>query len=263
MVKIRLKNIIRDKRQEVKERKIREPIGLLKKRIKSLPPVRNFKKAISGKNLLAIAEIKKKSPSAGIVTKLDALKIARGYEKSSHCCAISVLTDKKYFGGDIKLLNKVKGVTTKPLLRKDFIIDEYQIYESRAYGADMILLIASILSQKKLKEFFDIAKNLGLACLIESHSIEDINKIPAKADIYGINTRDLAGNFSTDLDVSKKLIKYIPAKKIIVVESGIKTAEDINFVKSLKRVSAVLIGTSILKSPYPGKALDKIFKNTR
>ena len=262
MVKITLKNILRDKRQEIEEKKIQESIRVLKGKIKSLPPVKDFKKAISGRNFTAIAEIKKKSPSAGLITKLDTASIAREYETSKSCCAISILTDKKYFGGDIKFLNKVKDVTTKPVLRKDFIIDEYQIYESRVYGADCILLISAILSQKKLNRLFDIARGLGLRCLIESHYREDLTKVPAQAEIYGINNRDLAGGFSTNLEVSKKLIKHIPAGKIIVVESGIKTKSDIEFIKSLKQINAVLIGTSILKKPHPGKALDRLFRNS-
>jgi len=260
MAKVTLRDILRDKRQEIKRRKIKESIPLLKKKIKSLPPVRDFS---VGAELTAIAEIKKKSPSAGIITRLAPTTIAREYEASNHCCAISVLTDKKYFGGDIKLLKKVKDVTTRPVLRKDFIIDEYQIYESRAYGADAILLISSILSQKKLKRLFDMAKRLGLACLIESHCREDLAKVPAQAEIYGINNRNLASGFSTNLEVSKKLIRYIPAGKIIVVESGVESAADITFIKSLKRVNAVLIGTSILRKPQPGKALDRLFRNTR
>jgi len=279
MVKITLKDILKDKQCEIEKRKTRESIGVLKGKIKSLPPVRNFKKAISVRGkLMAIAEIKKKSPSAGLITKLDYIgtyrkrtyaigrrpilldvtTIARQYEANNHCCAISVLTNKKYFGGDIKFLNEVKDVTTKPVLRKDFIIDEYQVYESRVYGADCILLISAILSRKKLNRLFDIARGLGLRCLIESHYREDLTKVPAQAEIYGINNRDLAGGFSIDLEVSKKLIKHIPAGKIIVVESGIKTKKDINFIRSLRRVNAVLIGTSILKEPHPGKALDTL-----
>ena len=269
MAKMTLKDILKNKQYEIEDRKAQESIGLLKKKIKSLPSVRNFKKAISvGKaipakqgvrgKLMAIAEIKKKSPSAGLITKLEVTTIARQYEANNHCCAISVLTDKKYFGGDIKLLNKVKDVTTKPVLRKDFIIDEYQIYESRVYGADCILLISAILSRKKINRLFDIARGLGLRCLIESHSQEDLTKVPARAEIYGINNRDLAGGFSTNLEISKKLIKHIPAGKIIVVESGIKTKKDIEFIKSLRRVNAVLIGTSILREPQPGQALDRL-----
>jgi indole-3-glycerol phosphate synthase len=260
MKKITLKDILRDKRQEVEQKKSKEPIGIFKKKIASCLPVRDFTGRISGEKLMAIAEIKKKSPSAGLITGLSAVRIAREYEASSYCCAISVLTDKKYFGGDVKLLKKIKSVTTRPVLRKDFIIDEYQIYESRAYGADMILLIAGILSKEELKRFFGIARHLGLACLIESHSPEDIKKIPPEANIYGINTRALAGDFSTDLNTAKKLIKYIPEKKIIVVESGIATKNDIEFVKSLKQINAVLIGTSILRKPHPGQALDKLFR---
>ncbi len=270
MSKISLKDILRDKRKEVERRKAKEPIELLKKKISSLPPVRDFKKAIFGTashqcigkrgNLMTIAEIKKKSPSAGFISGVEPIKIAREYEASRHCCAISVLTDKKYFGGNINLLKIVKSVTRKPILRKDFIIDEYQLYESRAYGADMILLIAGILSQKKLRHFLKIAKNLGLSCLIESHSLKDLKKIPEGAEIYGINNRDMARDFSVNPYTAKKLIRYIPPKKIIVVESGIKTKEDINFIMSLKRVNAVLIGTSILKSPHPGKALERLFK---
>lgn len=259
MSRITLKDILENKRREVERNKADFPLRLLRKKIAWAGSLRNFKEAIHKKKLMAIAEIKMRSPSAGIITNLDAASIAAEYEKSRYCCAISVLTDEKYFGGDIKLLSKVRSQTTKPILRKDFIIDEYQIYEARAYRADMLLLIAAILSRKKLKKFFEIAGDIGLPCLIESHSIEDLKKIPDEAEIYGINTRDLAHDFSTNLDVSKKLIGHIPAGKIIIVESGIETKRDIEFIKSLKRVDAVLIGTSILKTPHPGKTLDIIF----
>lgn len=256
---ITLKDILRDKEREVRERKAREPLSLLKDKISQAPPLRNFKKALQGKGLKAIAEIKEKSPSTGLIaTRVDITKIAREYEASKHCCAISVLTDKKYFGGDIQWLKKVKDETTKPILRKDFIIDEYQIYESRLYGADAILLIATILSRDNLRRFFDIARDLGLACLIESHYREDLAKIPAGAPIYGINNRDLSGDFSIDVEVTRRLIKYIPRGKIIIAESGLVTREDINFIKSLRRVKAVLIGTSIIKTPHPRKTLDKL-----
>ena len=255
---ITLKDILQDKEREVRERKAREPLALLKDKISQAPPLRDFKKALQGKGLKAIAEIKEKSPSTGLISRMDIPKIAREYEASKHCCAISVLTDKKYFGGDIKWLKKVKDETTKPILRKDFIIDEYQIYESRLYGADAILLIATILSRNKLRRFFDIAGDLGLACLIESHYREDLAKIPAGAPIYGLNNRDLSGDFSIDVEVTRRLIKYIPRGKIIIAESGLETREDINFIKSLRRVKAVLIGTSILKTPHPRKTLDKL-----
>jgi indole-3-glycerol phosphate synthase len=259
MSKIILNAIINEKKREIRERKLKVPLTALKQKIASFASLRDFKKAISGDRLSAIAEIKTKSPSYGIITKLDLKEIAQEYENSKNCKAISVLTDKKYFGGDISWLKLIKTKTTKPILRKDFILDEYQVYESRLYGADAILLIATILSKRKLYQLFKLAKRLGMACLVEVHSQKDIKKVPHQAEIYGINTRDLSGGFSTNLDLAKELIEYIPKDKIVVVESGLKTKRDIKFIKSLKRVNAVLIGTSILKSPHPGKALDRLF----
>lgn len=261
MGKITLKAILKDKSLEIKNRKARRPLRQLREEIRDALPVRNFRERITKGQLMAIAEIKKKSPSVGRITKLDTVSIAREYEKSIYCCAISVLTDKKYFGGDINSLKVVKSCTTKPILRKDFVIDEYQIYEARSYGADMILLISSILSKQKLSRFISLAVEIGLLPLVEVHTPEDIKKVPPEAEVYGINNRNLMSDFSTDINVSKKLLRYIPRKKIIIVESGLETRKDIAFIKSLKRVNAILIGTSILRQAHPGRALDRLFKN--
>lgn len=260
MPEITLKDILADKRKEIEKRKKEEPLSLLKEKIIYAPRLRDFRTSLQGKELKAIAEIKEKSPSTGLIARVDVAALAREYEKSRYCCAISVLTDKKYFGGDINWLLKVKTETTKPVLRKDFILDEYQIYEARAYGADAILLMAAILSRDKLDRFFKIARGLGLACLIESHSPEDLNKIPGEARIYGLNNRNLKGDFSVNLKVTERLLSYIPWNKIVVAESGIGNKKDINYIRSLKRVRAVLIGTSILKTGHPGRALDSLFK---
>lgn len=238
-----LKTILKQKKKEVVLLKKRIDLAEIKKDISRQSP--QFKKAIAKKSLNIIAEIKKASPSKGVIVKgFDHKKIALVYEKLK-ISAISVLTEKE-FGGNISYLRDVKEVSSLPLLRKDFIIDEYQIYESKLAGADAILLIARILSARKLKQFLSIAKSIGLDSLVEVHNRQDLAKaLKAGTEIIGINNRDLS-TFKTDLSITKNLIKFIPKNKIIVSESGVGSREDLLFLKKLG-VNAVLIGEAFLK----------------
>lgn len=224
----------------------------------------NFKDTITrGKGIKIIAEIKTQSPSQGPITLYTPCEIAREYEKSK-ASVISVLTDKTLFGGSLKDMRWVQRITTKPILRKDFIMELDQVYESKAYGADAILLIASNLTAKELEKIIDLSRGLGMECLVECHTKEDIEKVPETADIYGINNRDLSNpGKPPDLDVTKNLIGYIPKGKIIVSESGIRGREDIDFLNSLDRkVDAVLVGTSILKSNDMIGFINRLLKTT-
>ncbi|HHT9130844.1 MAG TPA: indole-3-glycerol phosphate synthase TrpC, partial [Candidatus Brocadiaceae bacterium] len=194
-----------------------------------------------------IAEIKKASPSLGVIrTDFNHVEIARLYE-SSGAAAISVLTDEKFFQGKLSYLTDVKKSVSLPILRKDFIIDPYQIYEARSAGADAILLIAALLSKEEIQRFLELARELGMDCLVEVHSELELEKVlQTSANIIGINNRDLA-TFKIDLETTLLLKPMIPSGKIVVSESGIKSREDI--VKLIKKgVDAVLVGETLMKS---------------
>ena len=240
--------IISDKKQELELRKKLIPLQELKQKVNITPrKIRNFKRALENNPKIGlIAEIKKASPSLGdINTNIDIRKQAKIYE-SAGASAISVLTDA-HFKGELGFLKDVKKVTTIPILRKDFIVDPYQIYESYLAGADALLLIATILDQKTLSELVDLTHKLGMECLVETHTKEDIEKaLKTKAKIIGINARDLK-TFEINLDTIINLVQEIPEDRIIVAESGIETNAD---VKRLEKAGArvILVGTILMKS---------------
>ena len=209
-------------------------------------PVRDFKKALSKENISIIAEIKKASPSKGIIKEdFDPVKIAKVYEEIN-IDAVSILTEKQFFKGKDEYIAKAKQVNSKPMLRKDFIIDEYQVFQAKAIGADAILLIASILGNN-IKRFYSLAKEIGLHCLTEVHNEKEMDTaLCAGCDIIGINNRDLR-YFTLDLKTTEKLIRYIPKNTIVVSESGIKTSEDIRYLRALG-VNAVLIGETFMRN---------------
>ncbi|MEK7376628.1 MAG: indole-3-glycerol phosphate synthase TrpC [Candidatus Margulisiibacteriota bacterium] len=249
-----LDDIIFDKRREVAALKIKLRHIDFKKLIKKTSPAKDFLSAIS-KPMSLIAEVKKASPSAGVIKEdFDPVKTAREYEKAG-AGAISVLTDRKYFKGSIKDLKKVVKAVSIPVLRKDFIIDEDQIYEARMNGADAILLIASILDDARLSEFIKITRNLGMRAVVEVHSEEEMEralKTPAK--IIGINNRDLK-TFKVDLQTTVRIAAMAPKnrKVTLISESGIKTAADVLLVKGAG-VSAILVGEELVKQKdIPGK----------
>lgn len=206
---------------------------------------RDFKKALNKEKISIIGEIKKASPSKGIILEeFNPISIAKVYE-SINIDAISVLTEKYFFQGNDSYISEVKKVTSKPVLRKDFIVDPYQIYTSKLIGADAILLIAAVLKEK-LWEFYLMASKIGLQCIVEVHNREELdNALQVDADIIGINNRNLI-DFTVSLDNTENLIKYIPKNKIIVSESGIKTPEEINYLRNIG-VNAVLIGESFMR----------------
>ncbi|MBW2990056.1 indole-3-glycerol phosphate synthase TrpC [Candidatus Woesearchaeota archaeon] len=248
-----LDKIIKAKKEEVERRKRKHPLSELKPRLKDSD--RNFKDSIS-KGFSIIAEIKKGSPSKGIINKSFSLEmLAKAYQKNRNVKAISVLTDKKFFFMGPSCLSTVRKLTKKPLLRKDFIIDPYQVYESRFYGADAILLIAAILPKPRIRNLIDLAKRYRMDCLVEVHSQEDIEKLPENAEIIGINNRDL-DTLKIGLNTTLSLLSRLPKDKVVVSESGFNTSKDIKKVKD--KVDAVLIGTSILKSKDISKKIDSL-----
>ena len=217
-----------------------------------------FKKALSKKELSFICEVKKASPSKSIISEdFPYIEIAENYEKYG-ADAVSVLTEPEFFKGDNHYLTEISEKIKLPLLRKDFIIDEYQIYEAKVIGASAVLLICSILNEKRLSEYLKLAHSLGLSALVEVHNEDEVQKALASgAEIIGVNNRNL-NDFSVDLKTSEKLRKHIPDDKIFVSESGIYTAEDIKAVREYG-ADAVLIGEAFMKSDNIAE-LFKIFR---
>ncbi len=201
----------------------------------------------SNESISIIAEIKKASPSKGLIREnFDHISLAKIYFQQI-VNAVSILTDKDFFQGDIKFLNDIAQIKEVPLLRKDFIIDEIQIYEAKAYGADMILLICEALSKNQIKEFTILANHLGMEVLLELHSIEQLDKINFSINKFiGINNRNLI-DFSVNLLTTQIISKYLPDDIVLVSESGINKKEDIAFLKK-SSVNAILVGEHLMRS---------------
>ncbi|WP_434641099.1 indole-3-glycerol phosphate synthase TrpC [Thermoanaerobacterium thermosaccharolyticum] len=237
-----LDDIVSKKRSQLELEKIEKPLEEILDKINDVK-LRNFKEALCKDRISIIGEIKNASPSRVIIKNFDYKKIAKLYEEAD-IDAISVLTEKNYFKGDNRFINDVKNITSKPILRKDFIFDEYQIYESKLIGADAVLLIVAILGSN-LSRFYNIAKELGLDAIVEVHDEYELDiALKADVEILGINNRDLK-DFHVDLSTTERLIKYIPNDIVLVSESGIKSSEDVKYLKSLG-VNAVLIGETFM-----------------
>ncbi|MFH2139085.1 MAG: indole-3-glycerol phosphate synthase TrpC [Candidatus Omnitrophota bacterium] len=243
-----LDKIVEEKKKEIKIAKQNiSRAEILEKLSKKKINCRDFKKClVAGNRINFIGELKKASPVKGVLRKeFDLIKTALIYEKEN-ISAISVLTDK-HFCGSLSDVKKVKNATTLPVLRKDFIIEEYQLYESLLARADAVLLIASILPKNTLTKMLKIVHSLGMSALVEVHNQHDIEKVDFRhADIIGINNRDLR-NFKTDLHITEKLLKKIPFGKIVISESGIKSRAQVRFLEDLG-VNALLIGEGIVRS---------------
>jgi indole-3-glycerol phosphate synthase len=252
-----LDKIIAVKKEELAFLKQTMPLSELKASIRDFPTSRDFRKAISDRQCAIIAEIKRRSPSKGILKEdFDPVKIASIYEKNG-AAAISVLTDKEFFGGDKSFLANIKETVQIPLLRKDFIIDPHQIYETRYLHGDAVLLIAAILEEEELREFINITETLGLSALVEVHSREELDKaVAAKAGIIGINNRNLK-TFTTDLKTSLDIAPHIPADRIIISESGIHSRQDIEMLMEAG-IHAFLIGESLMCSGNIGLTLNEL-----
>ena len=256
-----LDEIVAKKKERLSLAKSRMPLSALKPRITDIGKPRDFKAALKRKQderIKLIAEIKKASPSKGVIREsFNPVEIASVYEKKQ-ANAISILTEEDFFQGKLEFIPKVKKVTTIPLLRKDFIFDEYQIYESRANEADAILLIAAILDKNQAKEYLHFAKELGLSVLFEVHDLKELDMaLYIDADIIGINNRNLK-TLKIDVNNTFEIKKEIPSDKIIVSESGIKTRDDILRLESAG-IDAVLIGTSFMEAEDIGKKIDELF----
>ena len=254
-----LNDILIQKRKDLAELKDRFPISRLKEAIEHKEiKTRSFKKSLSNsKKLNIICELKKASPSGGILRDdFQPLRIAELYEYSG-ATAISVLTESRFFKGRPSYLKTVRQVTSIPLLRKDFIFESYQLYESALLEADAFLLIASVLTEKELKDFIEIGKKLKMDALVEVHTNEDLKKtLGAGAEIIGINNRNLK-DLSVDPKRARHIIPSIPKGKIIVVESGFTRHEELLEYKSLG-VNAFLIGTTFMKAPDIGAKVKEL-----
>ncbi len=254
-----LAEILAYKRAELARCKNIVSLDELKDAMPGLPAPRRLAPSIRRPGeITVIAETKKASPSKGIISKnYDPVKIARAYELAG-AAAISVLTEEKYFLGHPSHITSVKRAVSIPVLRKDFIIDPYQVYQSRVMGADAVLLIAAALSPALLAEFMALAGSLGLSCLVEVHNERELSlALSSGADIIGINNRNL-NNFETDLNVTFDLLDLINLNKITVVsESGIKNRSDILRLKD-SGAHAALVGEALMRCDEPGRGLLKL-----
>jgi len=246
-----LDQIVADNKLELEIRKGSFPLEELRRIALEQPPPLDFASALRGERVQLIAEVKKASPSRGVIrSDFNPVEIAQTYA-SNGASAISVLTEARYFQGSLNHLRDIRealGSKRLPLLRKDFIHDPYQIYESRAYGADSLLLIVAILNPEKLEELFWLSHELGMSCLVEVHNEAELEiALRRQARIIGINNRDLR-TFTVDLATTKQLRPFIPPGRIVVSESGIKNRDDMEKLRKW-HVDAVLIGESLISAP--------------
>jgi indole-3-glycerol phosphate synthase len=244
-----LDRIVATKREEVLALKQTLQIGPAERTISELAPCRGFEQALIGRNrpVGLIAEVKKASPSKGLIRPdFHPVSLAQAYESAGTDC-ISVLTDREYFQGSNEYLTQISEQVKVPLLRKDFIIDERQIYEARLIGADALLLIAAILTKNQLSSFYTLARDLGLDVLVEVHNRPELEFVLdiGKATLIGVNNRDLK-TFVTDLKVTEELIGLMPKGIVAISESAISTKEDIAFVRGAG-AQAVLVGEHFMR----------------
>lgn len=244
-----LSEILATKRTEVAWRRERTPLAALQARLIEAPPPRDFRAALANASETAlIAEVKKASPSKGIIREdFDPLAIAGIYADNGAAC-LSVLTDEPYFQGKLDYLREIRKIVSLPLLRKDFIVDPWQIAESRVAGADAILLIVAALSPRDLCDFLKLAQEYGLAALVEVHDREELTEaLQAGADLIGINNRDLH-TFRTSLDVTLGLLAVLPpgSDPLVVSESGIHTRADVEMLEAAG-VDAILVGEALMR----------------
>ncbi len=252
-----LETIAEKKWEEIAEARARVPEAELDKRIRNLPPVRDFTAALRRPGMRIIAEVKKASPSAGVIRPdFDPVAIARTYDTHGADC-VSVLTDRPFFQGDLAYLTAIHEAVQLPVLRKEFIFDRYQLLEARVAGADAVLLIAEILPGDRLKRLFEEATEIGLHVLVELHDAEQLQRVvDCGATLLGINNRDLR-TFVTRLEHTLDLLPRVPAGRLVVSESGIKSHDDLRRLEAAG-VKAILVGESLMRAPDIGKALDKL-----
>jgi len=257
-----LKKIIDRKREEVAERSAKVSIAMLKEQIKTASAPRGFVRAMEAKlatgQSAVIAEIKKASPSKGVIREdFHPAEIAASYERGGAAC-LSVLTDADFFQGCEAYLQQARAACSLPVIRKDFIVDPYQVYEARAIGADCILLIAAALNDTDMANLNSLAAELGLDVLIEVHNAEELARtLPLGNRLVGINNRNLH-NFETTLQTTFDLLADIGSEFIVVTESSIHTAEDVAAMRS-KGVNAFLVGEAFMRAEEPGVKLAELF----
>lgn len=258
-----LGKIVDRKCEEVASREKKLSLHDLEQRTKIAAPVRGFAQALQRKKPAVIAEIKKASPSQGVIREhFNPAEIATQYEKAGAAC-LSVLTDIDFFQGNDQNLKLARSVTKLPVLRKDFMVSPYQIVESRALEADCVLLIASCLSDQQMQEFSSIAIEHGMDILVEVHNHAELDRallLPDSA-IIGINNRNLK-NFSVSLNVTLGLKQYVPQDRLLVTESGIKTRNDVDLMLA-NGVNSFLVGESFMRESNPGVALNNLFGHPR
>jgi indole-3-glycerol phosphate synthase len=252
-----LRRIVAHKRREVAASKAARPLEAVAAEAERAPEPRDFAGALRRRGVSLIAEVKRRSPSAGLIRRsFYPTRIARIYAEHG-AAAISVLTDSEFFGGSLAILRRVRRAVRLPLLRKDFVLDRYQLYEARAAGADAVLLISEILPPKQLEAMLAEARELGLACLVESHCLASLKKaLRAGAEILGINNRDLH-TFRTDIQTTRRLAAHVPRGKVIVSESAIRTRADVQRVAAWG-AHAVLVGEALLRRRGIGRAVDEL-----
>ena len=257
-----LDRIVQAKRKESASLKVGRPLPHLEEAMRDLPPPRNFKGAISRLPCSIIAEVKMRSPSKGRIREdFDPFRIASLFQENG-AAAVSVLTEEEFFEGSRTYLSGIRKTVSLPLLRKDFIIDPYQIYETRVLGGDALLLITRLLEQGQLKEYIRLSESLGLSPLVEVHTPEDLDKaLSTGSEIIGINNRDLR-TFSADLGITLDLAPSIPSDRIVVSESGINTREDIETLMEAG-VHCFLVGEALMRAEDIGSKLRELLEGIR
>jgi len=257
-----LNKIIATKTLEVAAAKAKKPLEVIQAEASKAIAVRDFvgsiRTKIANKQAAVIAEIKKASPSKGVIrADFKPAEIATSYEQGGAAC-LSVLTDVEYFQGSPEYLKQARAACQLPVLRKDFMIDPYQVYEARAMGADCILLIAAAIDLAKMRELESIAHSLGMAVLVEVHNGEELDlALQLNTPLLGINNRNLR-TFDVTLDTTLGLLARIPEGKIVVTESGIFTQEDVALMRK-NNVHTFLVGEAFMRQPDPGAELAKVF----
>ncbi len=266
---ITLNTIINFKEKEVARQRQTIPLDEVRAQAESQDRSRNFFGAVvnghTKSSTCVIAEVKRKSPSAGVIRDdFDPVDIAKCYENHG-ASAISCLTDKEFFGGCIEHIHQIRGAVSLPVLRKDFIIDDYQVWESRAAGADAILLIAEALSEGQLVDYLILAQELGMTALVETHDMGNLLKVQqyvgfphAGYCLLGINNRNLA-TMKTDISHTIRMADIVDDLSIVVSESGISEPEDLDKLRT-HGIHIVLVGESLMKQPNPGEALSKLIR---
>ncbi len=253
-----LDQIVETKRREVEQGRRRMPLEELEAQAAEAPPVRDFRAALEGPGpIRLIAEVKKASPSAGVIRPdFDPIALARAYQgHGAHC--LSVLTDVSYFQGHLSYLARIRASVAIPILRKDFLIDEYQVVEARMAGADAVLLIAEILDAAALAALLARARSLGMAALVEIHDEANLPRVlAAGADLVGVNNRDLR-RFVTDLEHTLRLRDKVPPGVVLVSESGIARRADVERLEAAG-VDAILVGESLMRQPDVGLAVERL-----